>query len=419
MKTCPSCNAIIKATAKFCSRCGQKLQQDTFVRLNSQKLIDIKFTKERSSLERAVQRFDRIFTDQTLQPISNKEMWENKKAWYSNQKMRFFERNISNELFYTQLKSLNEYLQTTVKIPDDRLGSDSETHITSKFTEEKLSNNLTKKQYDRGIQHCWTCGKILTKGSPYLNFCSKACERDYNPYEIQQKEIPSYVPKPEEVSKNIKLNHMKSEIEYKLKDQELTIPSNHLLSETSQESIEPSIAAEIKLSEDAIDVTAPSELGSEEIQSLFSSIQYQVQELLFEQGDTGPFVRIIPYSGSLKEIKVDFDQSQIIMSGCLKRQNLPIVNLELKINGEPGQPSWEDPWYKITLTGEESIIKRIKLRSEIADRLISLGTAFIKVESEIQGEICILLSCNETQEAVKVAYSLIRDLQSFFEISFY
>ena len=107
------------------------------------------------------------------------------------------------------------------------------------------------------------------------------------------------------------------------------------------------------------------------------------------------------------------------MSSCLKRLNLSEVNLESKIDGEPRQPSWDDLWEEITLIGEEKIINRIKLRREIANRLASIGTALIKVGSPTKGEICIQLTSNETPEVVKEAYLLIKDIQSFFEISYY
>jgi parallel beta-helix repeat protein len=157
----------------------------------------------------------------------------------------------------------------------------------------------------------------------------------------------------------------------------------------------------------------------EDKKSLFFSIQYQVQDLIFEQDDIGLFVQIIPYSGSIRVIKVKIVQNQIIMSGCLKRENIPITSLELKIEGEPKEPSWDDPWQDISILGEAKIIKGIKARSEIANRLKSLGTAVIKFESQTKGEICFQLTCNEAKESVKLAYLLIKDLQLFFEISLY
>ncbi|MFX0206980.1 MAG: hypothetical protein ACFFDT_13415, partial [Candidatus Hodarchaeota archaeon] len=109
----------------------------------------------------------------------------------------------------------------------------------------------------------------------------------------------------------------------------------------------------------------------------------------------------------------------IIMNGCLRRENIPEINLEIKIKGEPKESLWDDPWQDISLLGEEKIIKGIKMRSEIANRLNSLGSATVKFKSKVKGEICFQLVCNETKEAVKLAYSLIKDLQLFFEISLY
>ncbi|UCG04093.1 MAG: hypothetical protein JSW11_08915 [Candidatus Heimdallarchaeota archaeon] len=170
--------------------------------------------------------------------------------------------------------------------------------------------------------------------------------------------------------------------------------------------------------EEAIPETPPIKPVDEDKKALFSSIQYQVQDLLFEQDETTFFARMIPYSGSIKEILVKIKQNQIIMSGCLKRENIPKTNLELKIDGEPKEPSWGDPWQDIFLIGEEKIIRGIKACSEIANRMNSLGTVFIKFESQIKGE-CFQLTCNETEESIKLAYSLIKDLQLFFEVSLY
>ena len=58
------------------------------------------------------------------------------------------------------------------------------------------------------------------------------------------------------------------------------------------------------------------------------------------------------------------------------------------------------------------------MRSEISNSLNSLGSALVKVSSPVEGEIFIKITCNETSEAVKQAYSLITDLQSFFEINY-
>lgn len=502
MKRCNFCNARIKVEAKYCSKCGQKQVQETESLPRLQQKIDIEFTKNRVSLEHAIQSFDRIFASQRKQPVMSQDlMFDQKRIWYLNQKERFLQKNISNEMFYSHLKSLKEYLQTTAIIPESREELEPETHSTLKTDKE---------------ERCWTCGKNIREGSPYLTFCSKTCEREYSPYETGVETLPSSAPKHEEVItesnyrqelvivnelKTLQFSPSSGRILYLLsqlkktqtlssgtittvntfrhhQDDEIRVVVYSLnekvkkgkiqihdppprisqahINETSiqkelpiikpqktteitpQEPIEPfdlplsksmseipdlessaSTIPDIDSSKEIITELSPLKSVSEEKRTLFSSFQYQVQDLIFEEEDEGIVVRLIPFSGSIKEIKVTFNQNQIIMEGCLKKQNLPLVNLELKTEGEPRQPSWEDPWQDIALIGEEKVLKRIKMRSGIAHQFVSLGEAKIKVESQKKGEICLQLTCNETEEAIKIAYSLIKDLQLFLEISFY
>ncbi len=156
-----------------------------------------------------------------------------------------------------------------------------------------------------------------------------------------------------------------------------------------------------------------------EKKSLFSSIQYQVQAIDFEQFRDSSIVNILPYSGTIRKIIVKFDNSQIIMSGCMKRPSLPEVVLKAKIDRDPQPASWDKPWDDIFLEGEEKIIQRLKHRYEIAHHLSSLGKTMLEAKSPSKGEICISITCIESEEAIKFAFSLLRDLQSFFEISFY
>ncbi|MFX0124088.1 MAG: hypothetical protein ACFFAE_10660 [Candidatus Hodarchaeota archaeon] len=404
MKRCYFCNATIKSAAKYCSKCGQKQLQETKSLSQTQQKIDIEFTKERKSLERAIQRFDRIFANQIMPPVSSQDLLFNqKKIWYLNQKERFLHRNISNEMFYNHLKSLKEYLESTAIIPKTREEIKPDKHHLFEVDEEK---------------QCWTCGKSIREGSPYLTFCSKTCEREYIPYETGVEILPSSSPKQKEV--RTEADYHKEIIQEPHKSVELIDVS---VSESLPEipDLEPTASniTDINSSKEIITEFDQTKFLVKEKESLFSSIQYQVQDLITEQGMDGPIVRIIPYSGSIKEIKVTFHPNQIIMEGCLKKPNLPLVKLELKTEGEPRQLSWEDPWQNITLFGEENVLKRIKMRTEIAERIVSLGEAEVKVESQTKGEICLRLSCIETEEAIKSAYSLIKDLQLFFEISFY
>ncbi|MFX0122728.1 MAG: nitrous oxide reductase family maturation protein NosD [Candidatus Hodarchaeota archaeon] len=199
------------------------------------------------------------------------------------------------------------------------------------------------------------------------------------------------------------------------------------------ERTEPSITQpDIEKSEDFVPVSVPSTATSQvtlpvsgmkseddEKKALFSSVQYRVKDIIYEPTETGLVVRLIPYSGTIKEIRVEFNDKQIIMSGHLIRNNLPKVTLELKSHGEPRGPSWGDPWQEISMKGDKDVIAGIKIRSEIPNSLNSLGSALVEIMSPREGEIYIKITCNEIDEAVKQAYSLITALQSFFEISYY
>ncbi|MFX1283626.1 MAG: hypothetical protein ACFFB5_08225 [Promethearchaeota archaeon] len=179
------------------------------------------------------------------------------------------------------------------------------------------------------------------------------------------------------------------------------------------------VKSNLKVFKEAVDAKPPREFVTADIRFKLSSIQYRVQDMIFDQSNTDLVVRLIPYSGSMKEIKVRFNNNQIVMNGSLKQPNLPKVSLELKITGKPREPSWDDLWQEITITGDEKIITGIKQKSEISYRLSSLGTALVKVESPKKGEINLTITCNETREAITQAYTLITNLQSFFEISIY
>jgi hypothetical protein len=96
------------------------------------------------------------------------------------------------------------------------------------------------------------------------------------------------------------------------------------------------------------------------------------------------------------------------------------VTLKANIDRDP-QPSgsWDNPWDNILLEGEEEIIRRYKHRNEMVHHLSSLSRAILEAKSPSKGEICISITCIESEETIKIAISLLRDLQSFFEISFY
>lgn len=338
IKICPKCYETIKQASKFCSKCGQSLQPELSLAPRTHVKLPIHFTKERASLESAIQKFDEIFSVSTLQQENNHEMWNKKKRMFLSQKQRFFDRKLSNDLFFIQLESLNEYLQTIGFIQEEELPVESE---------------------------------IIAKSN-------------------------------KEVEPEKRISEEKSPVMGK-----------------QSQFIEPVAISESESAKEEITTTDPVEPVSEEIRQLFRSIQYQVKDIIFQQGDVGAIARIIPYTGSIKEIIAEVEKDKIIMKCYLKGQDFQQVYLELKIEGMPRQPSWDDFWKDIILHGEEKLIKQIKLRHEIANRLTSLGTALVKVESTKESEISIQLTCNVSEHAIKHSYALFKDLQLFFDISFY
>jgi hypothetical protein len=154
-----------------------------------------------------------------------------------------------------------------------------------------------------------------------------------------------------------------------------------------------------------------------EKQSLFACLRYRVREISFKPDDHPTSARIIPYSGPIKQITVTFNQKQVLMSGCLKRQNEVSVNLELATLKELEQEILSDPWKAIALTGEQDVISAIKLRTRIARRMISLGDATALVQSPAPGKICLQVISNESEDVIRQCYELLRDLQSFFHHS--
>lgn len=154
-----------------------------------------------------------------------------------------------------------------------------------------------------------------------------------------------------------------------------------------------------------------------EKQSLFSSIRYRVREIIFEPDDDPTIACIVPYSGSIKQIMVTFNQNQVFMSGCLKHRDEVSVNLELAVVKELERTTLADPWKEIALSGDQDIISAIKLRRGIARRMISLGEATALTQSPSPGEICLQVISNESEDAISQSYELFKDLQSFFDHS--
>lgn len=269
----------------------------------------------------------------------------------------------------------------------------------------------------------WVDWKLIRIEEPFFPSIEEELQFKED-FPVFSKDVPKKV-----TEEQLELPLIKSTIE-----KEIIIPSVSEIKSYDEMKIDPSIGLEVSVQEEIEDqeplITTDTEIVTETIdlpiktlnedkRSLFSSIQYQVQDMIFESSDTGPIVQIIPYSGSIKQVTVEFDQNQIIMRGCLNRPLLPQVSFELKIEGLSSQPSWDNPWQDIRLYGEEIILDRIRTKRGIAEKLNSLGTASAKVESHKQGEICIYITCIERQDVIEIAYSLMKDFQSFCEILLY
>ncbi len=183
------------------------------------------------------------------------------------------------------------------------------------------------------------------------------------------------------------------------------------------ETIKP--IADVESPSEVIPTVPTPEVVGEDKRSLFSSIQYRVQDLFFEKKEKTIIACLIPYSGSIKEIRVEFDKTRIAMKACMKGEKITAPNLEIIVSGEPKRPSWENPWQNIELIGENEFIERIKSRGTMADNFVSLGTSTVKIESAKEGEIHLCITCDESKEAIERAYSLIKELQSFLELSQY
>lgn len=215
---------------------------------------------------------------------------------------------------------------------------------------------------------------------------------------------------------------------------ELLPSSRSMFDETSSKKITHDVSPALEDAEEAITAPATAVLEDageaitattqrsveptiEDVQPRFSALQYQVREMIFEQGVSGPIAHLFPYSGAMEEITVAFEETQIKMSGCLSQQNAPSVDLELKTEGEPRRLTGFDPWQTITLAGEDHILKRLKLRRGIARKMASLGTVTVKVDSPLIDKICIQIACNDSKESIAQSYALMKDCSSFLEYS--
>lgn len=151
----------------------------------------------------------------------------------------------------------------------------------------------------------------------------------------------------------------------------------------------------------------------EQNRNLFSSIQYQVKELIFMPTK----VIILPFSSSTKDILATFpDNNRVCFTTLIERP--PKSNFEIQVNylKDPQSASWSDVWKDIEITGPPEIIDNIKSRNMIANRITLTGhiefNATGIVEQGIKCEIIVL----KTKEKISAGYSILKDFIWFFEM---
>jgi hypothetical protein len=153
---------------------------------------------------------------------------------------------------------------------------------------------------------------------------------------------------------------------------------------------------------------------------MFSSIDYQVQEITYIGDQTPPFVKIIPYSGSLPEIIVIIDNNIVSFEGFMENNGDVDISMHIENTGDPREADWDNPWRNISIEGNNNtLLEKIRNRREIADRLASMKSGKITVKNTDNKMIRIEIKTEETPENVNLAYSLLKDIQWFLEITLY
>ena len=162
-----------------------------------------------------------------------------------------------------------------------------------------------------------------------------------------------------------------------------------------------------------MEVPKKDSIVEEQRRDLFSSIRYQVKELMFKPEK----VIIQTFSSSTSDIVVTFlDNNRVRFTTLIERP--PKSNFEIQVNfiKDPQSASWSDVWKDIEITGPPEIIDNLKSRNMIANRIAMTGhiafNASGTVEQGIKCEITVL----KTKETISAGYSLLKDFIWFFEM---
>lgn len=147
---------------------------------------------------------------------------------------------------------------------------------------------------------------------------------------------------------------------------------------------------------------------------LFTSIGYQVKNIILEKDR----IVISPYFSSIKEIIMTINGSKAKMEALMKISEGNIVELNMKVAGKPRNNFWDNPWDDIAISGnDKEIIKSLIARSDIAAKLNSMGTADINISTKNAKIACISIIFIFNKTMIELAYSLLKNLQFFFELA--
>lgn len=151
----------------------------------------------------------------------------------------------------------------------------------------------------------------------------------------------------------------------------------------------------------------------EQNRDLFSSIQYQVKELIFMPTK----VIILPFSSSTKEILATFpDNNRVCFTTLIERPPKSNFEIQVKYLKDPQSASWSDIWKDIEITGPPEIIDNIKTRNMIANRITVTGHIEFNAKAIIEQGIRCEIRVLKTKETISAGYSLLKDFIWFFEM---
>ncbi len=145
---------------------------------------------------------------------------------------------------------------------------------------------------------------------------------------------------------------------------------------------------------------------------LFTSISYQVKEITFEKNR----VIISTFSTQVPQVIVTFPQSERVkITGISIQKPKEFFKISINNSHEPQAPTWDDPWKNIESTGNENILKQLKHRTAIANRINEVGNINIDIIGSEDG-ISYSIQVDKSKTAITAGYSLFIDLVWFIEM---